>query len=230
MSRRSTLVLVHGSFHGPWCWDRVVPYFESAGFSVSCPALPEISSPTIQRSDHVTALAETLTDEPIILVGHSYAGMLLAEAARAAAEEIVQCIYFDAFVPEVGESAFELLGDFGQLLRDQSADSGLIPPPPAEALGISEKTLAQEVSGKLVPMAATTHDDTAKISALAQHSWQCAYLRCRQFDGFAAQANRAKNAGWNVSEIDAGHDAMISHPTVFTESVLEIIENADSDS
>ena len=223
MSELPQLILVHGSFHGPWCWDQTRPTLETAGFEVICPALPAISSPDTRRSDHVNALSELLGSAPTILVGHSYAGMLLADAAVREGADVRQCVYFDAFVPQAGESAFELLGDFGQLLREQSADSGLIPPPPPQALGISDQQLAEEVANQLTPMAAATHADPATHSALAQHAWKSAYIRCGQFEGFAGQADRAKEAGWPCRVIDAGHDAMISDPELFAAALLELL-------
>ena len=86
----STVVLVHGAWHGPWCWERVVPLLEHAGLSVKTVDLPSVDAdpdPAADLARDAAAVRAVLdeTDGSILLVGHSYGGMVITEAATDSA-------------------------------------------------------------------------------------------------------------------------------------------------
>jgi pimeloyl-ACP methyl ester carboxylesterase len=92
---RSTVVLVHGGWHGSWCWARVVPLLERWGLSVRTIDLPSIDADPYDRSAlsgdaaAVTALLDDLR-EPALLCGHSYGGMVITQAA-AGRQDLSPC-------------------------------------------------------------------------------------------------------------------------------------------
>jgi len=107
----TTFLLVHGAYHGAWCWRRLVPRLEAAGARVLAPDLPghgDDRTPSADLSlslyaDHVAALARAQA-EPVTLVGHSMAGAVIAEAAERAPEALSRLVYLTAYMPGAGES------------------------------------------------------------------------------------------------------------------------------
>jgi pimeloyl-ACP methyl ester carboxylesterase len=112
---QSTIVLVHGAFAESASWDRVIDPLASAGHPVIAAANPlrGVASDAAAVSDLVASV-----DGPVVLVGHSYGGMVISNV-HADAGEIVGLVYVAAFAPEPGESAFSLAGMFpGSTLGD----------------------------------------------------------------------------------------------------------------
>ena len=107
----STFVLVHGAWHGAWCWDRVVPLLEGAGHEVIAPNLPghgEDGTPVAELS--MQAYADRIVrvldeqDEPVVLVGHSMGGIVVSLAAEARPEKIKRLVYLTGFLLEDGKT------------------------------------------------------------------------------------------------------------------------------
>lgn len=105
---RVAFVLVHGAFHGAWCWERVRTLLEQAGRDVVTPTLTGLGeragelSPDIGLSTHVDDVVQVLEQgdlRDVVLVGHSYAGMILPAVAVRAADRLARLVFLDAFVP-----------------------------------------------------------------------------------------------------------------------------------
>lgn len=117
MPEGSRFVLVHGSFHGGWCWDRVADRLRRVGAEVHAPTLtglaeraPELSL-AVGLDTHVgdvVGLLEHEDLENVVLVGHSYGGMVITGAADAVPGRIAVLVYLDATIPEHGRSQYEL--------------------------------------------------------------------------------------------------------------------------
>jgi pimeloyl-ACP methyl ester carboxylesterase len=114
----STYLLIHGSWHGAWCWYKVLPRLERAGHRVVAPDLPGLGidrTPIAQISletwtDSVCRLLDA-QDEPVILVGHSRAGILISQAAERRPEKVKALVYLAAFLLRQGESLLQLVGE-----------------------------------------------------------------------------------------------------------------------
>ena len=109
----TTVVLVHGSWHGPWCWDKVVPLLQARGLAVATPKLPSMGNSRDERGDlhddaRVVREAVDAAGGPVVLVGHSYAGSVVTEASAGAAN-VAQLVYLCALVPDEGETIFDTL-------------------------------------------------------------------------------------------------------------------------
>jgi pimeloyl-ACP methyl ester carboxylesterase len=124
----STYVLVHGSWGGAWCWDRVAPLLEQAGHRVVAPDLPahgEDTTPLEQVTldgyvERVGAVLETQA-EPVILVGHSHGGVVITQTAERYPDKVKRLVYVCAYLPGNGES----LLSWAQ--QDPDPDSQLLP-------------------------------------------------------------------------------------------------------
>src|SRR3954462_1735928 len=113
----STFVLVHGAWHGGWCWDRVARPLREAGRSVHAPTLTGLSergylpSPLVgleTRVEDVVRLIDVLDLTDVVLVGHSYAGQIVTAVADRRPRAVAQRVYLDAFVGSDGEAARDL--------------------------------------------------------------------------------------------------------------------------
>ncbi len=114
----STYLLVHGAWHSGECWERVVPLLASAGHRVFAPSLTgygdtsHLLGPEVGLDTHVDDVVELIVEEDlteVVLVGHSYAGLVISSAADQGPDRIARLVYLDAMVPEDGESAADVL-------------------------------------------------------------------------------------------------------------------------
>jgi len=113
----STFVLVHGSWHGAWCWYKVIARLQAAGHRVMAPDLPSLGADktpvgdvTLKSWTDAVVAALDSADEPAILVGHSRGGILISEAAQARPERVQTLVYLCAFLLKDGESLFASSG------------------------------------------------------------------------------------------------------------------------
>lgn len=122
----ATFVLVHGGWHGGWCWQRVAPLLEREGHTVLAPDLPghgADGTPLCERpweryAESITDLVEAQA-EPVILVGHSSGGMVISEAARLRPDRIAALVYLAAFLLPVGVAPRVVIGEAsGSLLME----------------------------------------------------------------------------------------------------------------
>jgi pimeloyl-ACP methyl ester carboxylesterase len=113
----AAFVLVHGGWHGSWCWGRVARRLTAAGHAVHAPTLSGHGDNAHRRaadvnlSTHITDVVNVLRDEDlsdVTLVGHSYGGNVITGAADAEAGRIARMIYLDGHVPEDGQSCWDL--------------------------------------------------------------------------------------------------------------------------
>ena len=129
-----TFVLVHGAWHGGWCYSRVRKILARQGHEVFTPTLPGLGehahlfSPAINASTHIEDVARLIEIENlsnVILVGHSYGGLVITGVADRVAERIAALVYIDAFVGEDGKSCFDLdLPDFVASHVDRAQSHG----------------------------------------------------------------------------------------------------------
>ena len=107
----ATFLLVHGAWHGRWCWERIIPLLEAAGHRVLAPDLPGMGDDQTplaqdvlaQWADFVAGLAQA-QDERIVLVGHSRGGLVISEAAERIPDRIAGLIFVAAFLLPAGST------------------------------------------------------------------------------------------------------------------------------
>ncbi|MGH7898860.1 MAG: alpha/beta fold hydrolase, partial [Candidatus Binatia bacterium] len=146
----ATFLLVHGAWHGAWCWRRVASRLRAAGHEVFTPTLTGLGerlhllTRDTDLGTHVddvlgALVAEELAD--VILVGHSYGGMVISGVAQRAPERLKHLVYLDAFVPKDGASLEDLVPPaiFADLRKatDADGDGFRVPPFPVQAFGVT---------------------------------------------------------------------------------------------
>jgi len=111
----TTFVLVHGAWHGAWCWNKVVPGLEAAGHHVITPELPGSGEDTTPASEvtldaYASRLVEVLDqqDEKVIMVGHSMGGLAISAAAELRPDKVGGLVYLSGFLPRSGQSLLSL--------------------------------------------------------------------------------------------------------------------------
>jgi pimeloyl-ACP methyl ester carboxylesterase len=227
---KSTFVLVHGAWHGGWCWNRLVPLLHAAGhraFAITLTGLGDrahLISRGVDLNTHVTDVVSMLEMEDlsdIVLVGHSYGGMVICGAAEHAWRRIRRLIYLDALVPSHGQSGFDLNStQFREKLEQEAAErgDGFKIMPMVDILGIADAHDLEWVRSRLRPHPIGTFRQPVNAPTFASRV-PSNFILCKKF-GFGGTADRCRQNGWPVFEIDSGHDAMIIRPRELSELLI----------
>jgi pimeloyl-ACP methyl ester carboxylesterase len=235
----ATYVLVHGGGHGGWCYQRVARLLEAAGHEVYAPTMSGLGershllSPDIDLNMHISDIVAVLHYEDlhdVILVGHSYGGMVITGAADRAANRVGRIVYLDAANPVNGQSLVDVAGPIILVTRDHSREVGgvelVLHPAPEAGLFYG----------------VTDPDDLAWVAdRLTSHPWRCFEQRLELTNEDALWAipryqivctstlatrdpelmDEYRRAG-RLWDIDTGHDLMITEPQAVTDALLEI--------
>jgi len=233
----ATYVLVHGAFHGGWCWRAVAEGLRAAGHAVFTPTMTGLGershllTPAVNLETHIADIQgvlkwEDLTD--VILVGHSYGGMVVTGVADRMAERIRDIVYLDAIVPTDGQSTLDVQppGQREWMAERAVAAGGVAGAPvDAEVYGVLEPAAKAWVNGKCTPHPFAAFSQKIRLSGPpAERIRRRLYILCtepplpymRQFhDGVAA------GPGWERMELATGHDAMVTEPERLTDILKE---------
>jgi pimeloyl-ACP methyl ester carboxylesterase len=241
----ATFVLVHGAWHGAWAWTRVRALLEAEGARVYAPTMTglgeraHVRAPVPGLSTHVEDVARCLFFEDlrdVVLVGHSYGGMVITGAADAARDRLSALVYLDAAVPMNGQSMAtqkpgvtqeEVAGaraGLSALARDGAWISVL----PLEAYGYHGLNAADAawVTARLTPHPlgswfeplALKNDGGADLPRTYIH---CANPPLPQSSMPFHAALLKKDPAWRYREIDDGHGAMMTSPEAVGDLLLE---------
>lgn len=237
---KKTFLLVHGAWHGGWAWERLVPYLTNANYKVFTPTLTglgekaNLATPEVGLNTHIQDILSLLESENlhnVILVGHSYGGMVITGVADKAAERIVHLVYLDAFIPRDGQSVADIISP--ESMRRFHEDSKAfgqgwrIPPLPVERFGIKSKVDIAWVKPKLVPQPIKTFEEPVRLTNPIATSLPRTFIYLKKpamgtFDSFAKMTKSSKD--WKYYEMDTGHDAMILEPLNLSKLLIEIAE------
>jgi pimeloyl-ACP methyl ester carboxylesterase len=230
-----TFVLVHGAWHGGWCWRRVSDLLERQGHKVFTPTLTGLGERShLMRADirlatHITDVVNVLKWESlsdVVLCGHSYAGMVISGVAEPMGPAIAALVFLDAFVPQDGDAMVDLTSAATRDALRQTAEKGEIgiPPRPAAAFAVNEKDRAW-VDAMCTPQPIATFTDKIALTGARERVRKKAYIRARDYPnpGFdQAYARLKADPAWRTYELPCGHDVMVDLPERLTEILLEV--------
>jgi pimeloyl-ACP methyl ester carboxylesterase len=232
----STYVLVHGAWHGSWCWKRVRKALQSAGHEVFTPTLTgvgersHLNSARVNLSTHIADVANLIRWEQladVILCGHSYGGCVISGAADRVAHRIRALVYLDAFVLEDGEALIDLLppAQVEAMRRPAQAegDGWQIDPIPAEAFQVNSRDCAW-VNRQCTPQALATFEERIKLTGGIGRIKDITHILATGYvegSPFPACRERAKAKGWKTRTMPCGHDVMLDLPDELTAFLLE---------
>lgn len=241
-------VLVHGGFHGGWCWAKVVPLLEEASHQVSAPSLPGLGSRAAELSSevgldtHIQDVVRLLLDKnlrDVILVGYSYGGMVITGVVDRVPERIAHLVYLDTFVPRDGEAMADIVPRQIHRFRKEAeihGDGWRVDPPRQMPFGIkglygvtSEPDLSW-VRTNLSPQSLKTFEQPLHLkNSVIVTSKPRTHISCIG-GGLVLSLMRHIGArrtlpphepGWRLRALPTGHDAMITMPRELAALLLE---------
>jgi pimeloyl-ACP methyl ester carboxylesterase len=223
----STFVLVHGAWHGGWCWRRVERLLRGEGHEVYTPTLTglgeraHLMSRQIDLETHIADVLGVLRTEDlcdIVLCGHSYGGMVITGVADGEPERIAALVYLDAFVPENGQCTLDLLPadrreQFDRGVRERGF-GWLVPAIPAAVYKVNEADQAW-VDAQCTPHPLACFEQRLALTGAHETIAQRLYIRGALYtpSAFAPVAERLRrDPRWRVIDLPAGHDVMLDTP------------------
>jgi pimeloyl-ACP methyl ester carboxylesterase len=235
-SNEKTILVCHGAWSGGWSWKKMFPLLQAAGYRMVVPTYTglgereHLANPAIDLETHIQDVLSAIKFEDlndIILLGHSYGGMVATGVADRARDKIAQLIYLDAFVPGDGQSLFDLNEAGRGPMHDaaKSGDGWRVPPNPTPS-DTPPADLAW-LSARRVPMPIKCFETKLKLQN-GEPSVPRSYIyvtRIAPADVFGQFARRAKSEpGWRYVEIDASHSPNVTAPDALMEVLREIVE------
>lgn len=223
---KPTVVLVHGAWHGSWCWQRVTPLLEKRGVAVRTVDLPSVGAAPGASTDlsadaaAVDAIIEGLGG-PVVLCGHSYGGMVIS---RVESKSISRLVYLCAFMPLEGQSLVTT-GDGTPAPWIQLLDGGLMQPDPARAGDLFYNDCdpeAREWAKRMI----RPQTSAIMFEPVARPAWRRApstYIVCANDAALPAHVQRnvfAARAS-EVVELQASHSPFLSQPEALANLLLD---------
>ena len=233
----TTIVLLHGAFHGAWCWRKVAPILRAQGHDVFTPTQTgvgerahllrrDITLDTFAQDLVAVLEAEELDDA--VLVGHSFAGNALTGAAARVPQRIRSLIYLDSVIPVSGQSALEgMTKEVADTRRRLAAESGgvSVPPPEPSFFGVPPGPDADWVRRRMTPHPFGTFDSSLIFDGPPGNELPATYVFCTDpvYAPLEPSRERARTiAGWQWRELAASHDAMVTHPDATAALIMEL--------
>ena len=217
-----TYLFVHGAWGGGWEYKQVDSLLRAQGDNVYHPTMTglgervHLANPNINLTTHITDIINVFRFEDlhdVILVGHSYGGMVISGVAEQVPDRIKQLIYLDAFVPNNGENLFASRGPNGDAMTKPHTKDGFVnyffgptkPTPPTD-----------------VPQPLKTFTEPLAITNPAVPQIPTSYILMTQNNdaqkaGFAPFAARAKQRNWQILTLEGGHYAMRDQPATLVQ-------------
>jgi pimeloyl-ACP methyl ester carboxylesterase len=236
----ATFVIAHGAWSSGFAWKKMRPLLRAAGHEVFTPSYTglgersHLATPEVNLSTHIQDIVNVLFYEDlhdVILVGHSYGGMVATGVADRASDRIKKVVYLDAFVPKDGQS----LGDLTRRPSDTpggaptgrppATEGWLVPPMPTSSDATSEDRAW--LAPRRGPQPHLTFSEAVKLTG-AVEKLPRVYIYCLRInpgDVFGQFAARARSEpGWQYEEIDATHSPNVTAPEKLAEILLRVAD------
>jgi len=235
----ATYVLVHGGGHGGWCFQPVARRLRAAGHEVSTPTLTGLGershllSPAVDLDLHISDVVAVLEYEDlrdVILVGHSYGGMVITGVADRAADRVGRIVYLDAATPVNGQSLVDVAGPMIEMTRPagkivDGVELVLLPAPEAGRFyGVTDPEVVAWMDDRLTAHPWACFEQPLRLTnetalwAIPQYQIVCTSTIATRDPETMAKL-RAAGRLWDV---DTGHDLMLTEPDAVTDALLQI--------
>jgi pimeloyl-ACP methyl ester carboxylesterase len=221
-SSKPAFVIVHGAWGGSWAFRRVASLLNTKGYTVYRPSLTglgervHLASPDVGLSTHIDDVVNVLLFEDlrdVILVGHSYGGMVITGVADRVPDRIRRLVYVDAFVPDDGDSVMSLQGSHAGWIKQMTKGQYIVPP----------WVRPDQPPPKDVPQPLKTFTEPIVLKNKSARQIPATYIltvekgRDPRDDDFASQSERARARGWAVYQLEADHNPQWSAPETLVE-------------
>jgi pimeloyl-ACP methyl ester carboxylesterase len=235
----ATFVLVHGAWHGSWCWKRVRRALQAKGHDVFTPTLTGVGershllSRQVNLETHILDVEnlmrwEELSD--VVLCGHSYGGCVIGGVADRLPDRIRALVYLDAFILEAGEHLAQHVPEaqYKQLLEGVNAvgEGWKAPPIPAEVFNVNPGD-REWVNRQCTMQPLETFQQRINLSGGLHRVKNVAFILATGFvegSPFPPFYEKARAKGWKTLTVRCGHDVMLDLPEELTRLLLEVCE------
>jgi len=227
----STFVLVHGAWQSTGTWDLLTPLLEKHGHRAITPVLSGLGndqsrlSPDIGLRQHVEDVTRELSGlpEPVILVGHSYAGMIISGAVEANPTQIKRLVFLDAFIPDNGQCALDLLppeiGAYFRNVAHEHGDGWRLPGGEGQLdlWWLKPGEARDFVRARLCDFNLRCFEEPLDLPVNRKAATPATFVSCVG-EGYPARpffeplARKARASGWDVAEVKTGHDCHVERP------------------
>ena len=230
-----TFVLIHGAWHGGWCWRRVADVLERHGHKVFTPTLTglgersHLMSRDIDLDTHIADVVNVFTWEDlkeVVLVGHSYGGWVISGAVENVLPRVASIVFLDAFVPDDGARGIDITAEFARKGILDAIASGSVsrPAPAAEVFGVNENDRSW-IDSKLTPQPLGVALQNIRLTGAREQVARKTYIRAAGwpqplFDRYLARCKA--DPSWRTFEIACGHDVMVDMPEPLADLLLEV--------
>jgi pimeloyl-ACP methyl ester carboxylesterase len=228
-------VLVHGAWHGGWCWRRVADLLERHGHKVFTPTLTGVGershllSKDINLDTHITDIVNVFQWEDLkdaCLVVHSYGGWPGSGALEQIGDRVSSIVWLDAFKPENGQRGLDSASEFSRAGLEAAVARGEAgrPAPAARVFCVNEADRAW-VDSKLTPQPSGVLLQPIRLTGAREKVAKKTYIRAPQYPQAAfdkAYAECKADSAWQTFESTAGHDVMVDAPGWLTDILLKV--------
>jgi pimeloyl-ACP methyl ester carboxylesterase len=234
----ATFVLVHGAWHGGWCWSRVTPKLLALGHNVFTPTMTgfgersHLLSPEIGLDTNILDIENVIIWEDlseVILVAASYAGMVTTCVADRMPERISALVYQNAFIASDGVSQNDLLPEWRKVMIEENIeDDWCMPPPDPKLFGVQSSDDRDWIRSKMTPQAAKSFRDKARVTGAHCSVTNRTYIRATGYpnETFDRYLNEAQSdPTWRAEVLNTSHDAMITLPNEIVQIFIEVSDS-----
>jgi len=234
----ATFVLVHGAWHGAWCWRRVARLLTRDGHDVLTPTLTGLGershllAPGIDLDTHILDVANEIKWQElkdVVLVGHSYGGMVISGVAERAGKAIAAFVMLDAFFSENGEALIDLTAGpvHEALLAAAKSGATSLPPRSAAAFKVNDNDRAW-VDAQCTPQPIGCMLQKLTLTGARERIAHHAYIRATAYpsEPFDRGLAKARAQGWRTYEVPCGHDVMVDQPERLAAILSEVAAHA----
>jgi pimeloyl-ACP methyl ester carboxylesterase len=222
-------LVIHGAWSGGWSWRKMRPLIRAAGHELWTPTLTGLAHPKVDLEHHVQdviAVIETEDLRDLVLIGHSYGGMIATGVADRARERIARLIYLDAFAPDDDESLLDLISaerraSFESKIAEEGEGWRVPPIPMPPDTPAADRDWA---APRRLPQPAATFRQKLRLTG-GDLTLLIDYVYCtipNPDDGFRCFADKARTRGWNLHELESSHNPHITMPETLTALLLQI--------
>jgi pimeloyl-ACP methyl ester carboxylesterase len=233
---RKTFVLIHGAYHGGWCWRRVADILEAHGHKVYAPSLTgnadrsHLLSKDVNLDTQIADIVNLVMWEDlknICLVPHSFGGWPASGALETIHDRVASIVWLDAFKPENGQKGTDFISAFSRKAMEEAMAKGEPgrKPPPAKTFSISAKDYAW-IDAKLSPQPNGPAMQPIRLTGKRDTIARKIYIRAPKypqaaFDKALAECKADKSWQTFVNET-SGHDVMIDQPEWLADILLKV--------
>ena len=220
-------LLIHGAWHGGWVWNEISEILRYQRYSVSTPTLTGLGEKKHLLSSKITI--ETFIEDVvnhivfenlnnIILVGHSFAGSVISGVADRLKDRIQKLIYFDAMILIDGQKPFDITPKETVEQRIELAkkfgNNISIPAPSADAFGVFDIKKSLLLEEKLTPHPLSAFQSKLILKNEVGNGIPLSYIFCTKpiYKSLESSREVVRKMKWPIFELNAGHDAMLTHP------------------